>query len=76
MIRFSTQSQAVYWFDDVNNLVMREVGKMGPGMNIENEQWDTVYAHSPIEVGVRVQFALAGDQFRLTTHVVNIEEIP
>ena len=76
MIKFTTKSQAVYWFDDVNHLVMREVGKMGAGMDLSNETWDKVIEHSPIEIGVRVHFTLRGDLFRLTTPVVHIEEIP
>jgi len=76
MIRFSTASNAVYWYDDVNMRVMREVGKMGPGMDLPNEEWQQVITHSPIEVGVSVQFELTDYKFRLTTPVVNIEEIP
>lgn len=76
MIKFITASNAVYWFDTANNLLMREVGKIGPGMDLPNEQWLGVVSHSPIEIGVSVHFNLAGDQFRLTTPVVHIEEIP
>lgn len=76
MIKFTTESQAVYWFDTANNLLMREVGKMGPGMGLPNEEWLGVVSHSPIEVGVSAHFTLRGDLFRLTTPVVYIEEIP
>lgn len=76
MIRFITKSNAVYWFDATNSRLMREVGGMGPGLDLPNEEWHYVTSHSPIEIGVSVHFNLERDQFRLTTPVVHIEEIP
>lgn len=77
MIRLTTESGATYHVDIERGRVTR-TGPHSPGIDystLPDDQWHTVLAHDPFEVGKSAAFRLGASRYRITTPVTHIEEV-
>lgn len=75
MIKFETESGAVYLFDTEGKKVQRVSGAWNPLMVLPDGEWLDVVDYEPVIVGLGGQFLLPMGKVRLTTRVVSIEEV-
>lgn len=77
MKKITTESGAIYHYDEENSRVMRE-GPNSPGIDyskVPDGGWDHVEGTSILEVGRVAGFLLGFNNYRITTPVVTIEEV-
>lgn len=77
MLEFTTESGAKYTFDTDNRRLLRH-GPNSRGIDYENvpdDMWHEVIDTPVLEVGKSAQFLLGQGKWRITTRVVDIEEV-
>lgn len=77
MLRFATESGAVYEID-YSNARVRRTGPFSPGIDydrVPDDSWERVIALTDIAVGKSVGISLTGSLFRWTTPVTEILEV-
>lgn len=77
MKKITTESGAIYHYDEENSRVMRE-GPNSPGIDYEStpdDEWLAAVGATGLEPGQSAYFALRGARYRVTTPILSIEEV-
>lgn len=78
MLKFTTASGATYLIDRENYRAMRVEGPYSPGIDYHERPdavWHDLTIQPQIVVGERTYLHMRGSMYRLTTAVVEIEEV-